>query len=81
MASGSCDKIIKIWNLEYGQIKELFGHSGFESIAFSPDGKTLASGSDDGKIKIWNLEIGVPIKELKGHSRNVNSVVFSPDGK
>ena len=69
MASGSYDKTIKIWNLETGaQIKELKGHNGynnsFVSVAFSPDGATLASicGTE---IKIWDLESGAQIKELK----------------
>ena len=41
----------------------------------------MASGSADKTIKIWNLESGAQIKELKGHSDNVYSVAFSPDGK
>ena len=28
------------------------------SVAFSPDGKTLASGSYDKSIKLWNVNAG-----------------------
>ncbi len=58
------------------------GHVSFvNSVAFSPDGKTLASGSEDNTIKLWNVESGKQIKSLEGHASAVNSVVFSPDGK
>ena len=57
------------------------GHSnGVRSVAFSPDGKTIASGSDDNSIKLWNLE-GKELCTFTGHSNGVLSVAFSPDGK
>ena len=54
---------------------------GVNSVAFSPDGKTLASGSRDATIKIWNVATGQEIRTLKGHSDWVHSVAFTPDGK
>ncbi|MEG3987075.1 AAA-like domain-containing protein, partial [Microcoleus sp. S28C3] len=60
----------------------LEGHSNsVRSVAFSPDGKTLASASSDHTIKLWNLQTQKPIATLTGHSNSVYSVVFSPDGK
>ena len=52
---------------------------GARSLAFSPDGKTLASGSNDGKIKIWDVETGKN-SSLAGHADAVRSIVYSPDG-
>ena len=55
--------------------------TGVLSVAFSPDGQTLASGSWDNTIKLWNLTTGQVIRTLKGHSDWVRAVAVSLDGQ
>lgn len=51
-----------------------------KSVAFSPDGKTLASGGTNGYLRLWDLATRSNIGTLAGHTDVVSSVVFSPDG-
>jgi WD40 repeat protein len=61
----------------------LTGHKdGVSSVAFNPDGQTLASGSFDGTIRLWDMS--QPTAEplvLTGNEDGVYSVAFSPDGQ
>jgi WD40 repeat protein len=50
------------------------------SLAYSPDGKTIASGSEDNTVKIWDLRTRKPRATLRGHEAEVTSVVYAPDG-
>ena len=43
------------------------GHSAVKSVAFSPDGNTIASGSEDKSIKLWNPQTGELILTLDGN--------------
>jgi WD40 repeat protein len=50
--------LIKLWNVPTGkelQTLERQHDNGVNSVAFCPDGKTLASGSADYTIKLWDI--------------------------
>lgn len=74
---------IELWDVEGGKkLGTLAAHSGrIFSLAFSPDGKTLASGAWDKTIKLWDVEGQKEIRTFSGHSDLVERVTFSPDGK
>jgi len=50
------------------------------TLAFSPDGQTLASGGEDQTIKLWDVETQQCHRTLLGHTAMVQSIAFSPDG-
>ncbi len=55
-------------------------YSPINSVAFSPDGQTVATGANDGIVRLWQVSNGKPLHTLEGHSRPVGQVAFSPDG-
>jgi WD40 repeat protein len=61
------------------------------SVCFSPDGRHLASArrgpgivigdGPPGEVTIWDLRTGQEVLSLKGHTRDVLSVVYHPEGR
>lgn len=61
--------------------RTLVGHTvSVHSVAFSPDGKTVASASWDRSIILWDIETGAKKLVLK-HGYHPHRVIFSPDGR
>ena len=51
------------------------------SVAFAPDGETLASGGEDDSVKIWHARNGECVRTLQGHTDSVKDVCYAPDGE
>lgn len=82
IASASVDRSIKLWEITSREIPLLAEHTGaVQAVAVSPDGKLIASGGTDRSIKIWDRETGAEKLTLFGHTDNVLSLAFLPDGR
>jgi WD40 repeat protein/serine/threonine protein kinase len=63
-------------------VRVLAAHEGRAmSVAFSPDGNSLASAGLDGAINFWDAKTFQPIHTLRGHLGGVHCLAFRPDGK
>ena len=76
------DGTVRLWDVASGQPRgePLTGHTGAVwSVAFSPDGQTLASGGRDRTVRLWDVASG----QSRGQpvTSTVSSIAFSPDGQ
>jgi hypothetical protein len=75
--------LIRLWDLRSGE--EIWSARGHQhvvsSLAFSPDGRTLASGGVDRTVRLWEVATGKEILHLEGHKLPVAAVAFSPDSR
>ena len=51
------------------------------SLAFHPDGETLAIGMSRGGIQLRDADTGELVRTLEGHRRRADAVVFTLDGR
>lgn len=75
---------IKLWDVNTGKLKATLGQGfsnfGIFSLAFCPDGSTIAVGHY-GAVKLWDLRTSSERDIWIGHGIQVNSLVFSSCGQ
>src|SRR5262249_4907146 len=89
----SFNKHVRLIDLKRGKLVRVFRENTVHvaCIAVSQDGKQFATaGGEGGKdaragdahhVRLWNLETGKLAQTLKGHTRQVQRVAFTADGK
>jgi WD40 repeat protein len=77
------DDTVRLWDVATGKARAtLIGTGPVLSVAFSPDGQTLAAASgDDNTVRLWDVASEKTRTTLTGHTGAVLSVAFSPDGR
>src|SRR5262249_54135296 len=78
---------LRFWELRSGRerLKILGEKNGwefdYESVAFSPDGRSFATARQDRTIQLWDVVTGKELVRRSGYDARVSCMAFSPDGK
>jgi WD40 repeat protein len=102
LASGGWDGVVKVWDAADGRERATLGFPALrkqspaeivwvESVAFSPDGRTLVTSAGVpgvavkpdglGEVTLWNVAGHQKMATLKGYDGLARWVLFRPDGK
>ena len=76
-------RLLQLWEAKSGQkVATYQGHDSLvQSVAFSPDGKSIASGGDDGTIYLWDVSKTQDLRIPIGNQDPVLSLCPSHDGQ
>ncbi|HET9249706.1 MAG TPA: protein kinase [Actinomycetota bacterium] len=75
------DADLLVVGVETAEVQRIRNRSdeGLLSVAWSPDGRSIAAGSFSGKVFVWDANAR-SMSTLRGHSGSVDSVAWAPDG-
>jgi WD40 repeat protein len=82
----SCDgtprpMFLKVWDAAAGtEVRSWPLDTAYQAGAFRPGSRQFASGHADGSICVWDVDANVKVRTLRGHSRPVKCLRFTPDG-
>ncbi|KAK1229844.1 U3 snoRNP protein [Marasmius sp. AFHP31] len=68
------------WQSESYILKQQGHYFDMNTLAYAPDGQTIATGGDDGKVKVWSTHSGFCFVTFTEHSAPISSVSFAKQG-
>jgi WD40 repeat protein/tRNA A-37 threonylcarbamoyl transferase component Bud32 len=73
--------VFNLWDYRAGQLlatQPAGHHVGITTLAFTPDGRTMATAVDT--VKLWAMRSHQETLTLPGHTHSIFAILFSPDG-
>ncbi|KAJ7778254.1 WD40-repeat-containing domain protein [Mycena metata] len=68
------------WQSESYILKQQGHFYDMNTLAYAPDGQTIATGGDDGKVKVWSTHTGFCFVTFTEHTAPISSVAFAKHG-
>src|SRR5439155_9354196 len=82
-SAGGRGESVKLWDAADGRLLRRISAppEGVSSVAFHPDGQTLAVGGLNGSMHVWDVATGREVRSWAVPEVAIYSVAFSPDGR
>lgn len=68
------------WQSESYILKQQGHYYDMNTLAYAPDGQTIATGGDDGKVKVWSTHNGFCFVTFTEHTAPISQVAFAKYG-
>jgi WD40 repeat protein len=81
VAAAGYDGLTELWDVARGEsLGPLGSGAPVVALSFSYDGQWLAAAGADAGIHLWNIPSRQPVRQLRGHTGEVNALAYSHDG-
>jgi len=84
LASSCWGGALRIWDLQNRNNDRVLPgtYASRQTLAFAPDGKTLAAIATNGSVYVWEVNTGVQVHSLEADTNgNTYGIAYSPDGR